>query len=866
MFPTLLSILPTNIPLAFKFLHPYIKSLVSPPRHTIVYSAINNIGLFAALNAHVLRMSKARFHYRALLSFWAGITTEAVAGMLDKTRSGRSSVQMQSQQDVLLRILPFLNEALAVEKAPDLRVGCYMLMTILASKSNLEDNVLIKMMEAVAAGWTHDTAKAALVCLSIMAQEREAMKLPKAVFKAILTIDNLEDELLVLGQQCRVDRLTLGLVLGCINQLGRTQQTRGLCFVKKMLDRSILDDSQASTAVEAFLKVAQNFDITSEYGTELQSQLADLLVGLTDSTAIGGVTQKAIKDSCLDVEKLEARLQIVIRAPDRPAAEPVVDNGVPDSGSNPRGETFEMAIKSIPTRTAYEVSFLSPSQSYVLGSLSHAFVMSATSASNAETFTELPVLRKGLALSEPLYFTFLVRIWCGDYPVLARTAALQAVTRYFSSADNSLADVQALIPYILAALADSSTKVRRAASELLVELGQLYRTIGEKNRREMKIWGIENIYGQGEETKSIKWLSIEETAKIIEKVLLPGLEEFVLDSEHVARSVEYALGGTPHSRQSGPKIPTAEIKTSLRVAFLSFLSSHIINTPLYAVKLRLLTFLKRVEKVGTSSRTKALLPLLHLWVSGNDNNRDQSCKTEGIDRAKVDSAIVAIVSPSDREGVHALQSIIKGEIESTSSSIVKAASARIRTVWPMMKADLQLACAETLLELSLDSSSDVASQYRQNIAADTLRNVPLPTAVFVSMVDKLPSAAANAGDKPPAAKRRRTSNGEIAAMNPHDSKELAAAIRKITFVLELIDSSKPEKHPQLLQGLFHVLGELQLMKSQMISELAYLHSLVLGSLLAVVDSFKVGDLFVLAIISEMRHYLTSRTARSRPQN
>jgi hypothetical protein len=33
------------------------------------------------------------------------------------------------------------------------------------------------------------------------------------------------------------------------------------------------------------------------------------------------------------------------------------------------------------------------------------------------------------------------------------------------------------------------------------------------------------------------------------------------------------------------------------------------------------------------------------------------------------------------------------------------------------------------------------------------------------------------------------------------------------------------------------------MKSQMISELAYLHSLVLGSLLAVVDSFKVGDLF-----------------------
>ncbi|KAI9877013.1 MAG: snoRNA-binding rRNA-processing protein utp10 [Pleopsidium flavum] len=840
MFPTLLSILPTNIPLAFKFLHPYIKSLVSPPRHTIVYSATNNIGFFTALNAHVLRMSKARFHYRALSSFWAGITTEAVAGMLDNTRSGRNSVQRQNQQDVLLRILPFLNEALTIEKAPDLKIGCYMLMTVIASKSSLEDDILVTMMEAVTAGWTQDTAKAALICLSIMAQEREALKLPKAVFKAIMTIDNLEDELLILGQQCRMDRLTLGLVLGCISQLGKKQKPRLLSFVKKMLDQSILDDSQAFIAVEAALKVAQSFDLTSKNGTELQSQLADLLARLTDSTAIGGITQRAIKRSGLDVGKLEATLQIVIRAPDPPAAESVVDDEVPDAVSKFGAECIEMAIESIPTRTAYEVSFLSHSKSYVFGSLSHAFIMSATSASNVETFTELPVLRKGLALSEPFYFTFFVRIWCGEYPVQARTAALEAVSRYFSSGESPLADVQALVPYILAALADSSTKVRRAASEVLVELGQMYKKIAGKNHTEIKIWGIEDIYGQGEETKSIKWISIEETGKILEKVLLPGLEEFVLDSDHIARSVEYALGDTPHSRQIGSKSPTADIKTSLRVAFLSFLSSHITNTPLYAVKLRLLTFLKRVDKVGTSSRTKVLLPLLHLWVSGNDNNRNQCCKTEGIDPAEMDSAIVAMVSAYDRDGIHTLQSIITGEVETTSPSIIKAASERIRTIWPMMKADLQLTCAESLLDLSLTSSSNAASQYRQNMATDTLRSVRLTTNVLVLIVDKLPSAAVNAGDKAPAVKRRRTSNGEVAAMNPYDAKELAAAIQKITFVLELIDSSKPETHPQLLQGLFHVLGELQLLKSQTASDLAYLHSLVLGSLLAVVDSFKNG--------------------------
>lgn len=782
-------------------------------------------------------MGKARFQYRALISFWAGITTEAVAGMLDNTRSGRASVQRQNQQDVLLRILPFLNEALAIERVPDLRVGCYMLMAVIASKGSLEDNVLATLMEAVAAGWKQETAKAALVCLSMMAQEREHTKLPKNVFRAIMTIDNLEEELSILGQQCRVDRLALGLVLGCIHQLGRTSDSRGLTFIKKVLGRPILDESQAATAVGAFLRIAQNFDMTSQNGTALQNQLADLLACLTDTTALGIITQKVIDNSGLDIENLETRLQIVLEAPNGAPDEPVIEDDVPHTESTAEEDTFEIAIKSIPTRTAYEVSFLSYSKSYVFGSLSRAFLMSVTSASNMETFTELPVLRKGLALSEPLYFTFFVRIWCGNYPVLARTAALQAVSGYFAGVDGSPVDVQALIPYILVALADSSTKVRRAASELLVQLAQLYKMMGEKSSGETKVWGVEDIYGQEKQTKGIKWLSIDDTSKIVEKMLLPGLEEFVLDSGHIRRSIEYALGGRSHSKQLGSKI-AVEIKNSLRVSFLSFLSSHIISTPLYTVKLRLLTLLKGVEKVGTSSKTKALLPLLQLWISESDTNADQYCKTEGIDRTEMDSAVVAIVSSSDRDGVHVLRSLIKGDIGPSSSNIINAASDRIRTMWPAMKADLQLACAETLLELCLDASSDDASQRRQSIAADMLRNIPLTTMILLTMIDRLPSATANSGDKHPASKRRRTNNSEVAVINANNDIELAT-VRKITFVLELIDSSKPEKHPQLLQGLFHVLGELQLLRGQMNSDLAYLQSLCLGSLLAIMDSFKV---------------------------
>lgn len=777
--------------------------------------------------------------------------------MLDNTRSGRGSKERQNQQDVLLRILPFLNEALAIEKVPDLRIGCYMLMTILVSKSGLEDTVLVKMMEAVTAGWTHDTRTPALVCLSIMAQERRSTKLPRTVFKAIMSIDYVEDELLTLSLQCRVDRLTLGLMLGCIRRLGKIQDTRGLRFVKRMLHCSILDESQISNAVEAILGSAQDFDITLTNGTELQSQLADLLARLTDSEAISGITEKVVQGSSMDIENLEARLQIVLSAPDRSVVEPAKDDSISNPPSKAKDETFEKAIASIPTRTAYEVSFLSCSKSYVFGSLSHAFIVSAMSPSNLKIFTELPVLRKGLALSEPLYFTFFVRIWCGQYPVLARTAALQVVSEYFSKTDNSTVDVQALLSYILVALADSSAKVRRAASELLLQLGRLYKTLLEKESNEIKVWGVEDIHGQGEEAKSISWLSVKSTATIIDKIFLPGLEEFVLDREHISRSLEHALGKSTHTGHPGSKAASAEVKKSLRVAFLMFLGGHIITTPLYAVKLRLLRVLERVEKVGTSSRTKALLPLLHSWVSTNDIDVGERCKAEGIDRAEMDRAIVAVVLPSDRDGVHMLQSIMKREAGTTSLSLIKAANERISTIWPRIRADMQPACVETLFALSLDSSTDSTSHQIQNLAMDTLRSIQLPTNILVTMVDNLPTAASFARDRPRPTKRRRMSNGQTAAVNLHGTKELTAALQKITFVLELVESSRPEKHPELMPSLFRILAELPLLRSQVESELAYLQNLILGSLLALVGSFKVC-VQTANLCWEMYHRLTDR--------
>src|SRR3954453_18463184 len=83
IFQNLLTILPANIPIEFKFLSPYLKTATNPPQPAIVYSATNTDSLFAALNNCAPRLCRAGHQHDILLSFWTRVTTEAVAGQLD---------------------------------------------------------------------------------------------------------------------------------------------------------------------------------------------------------------------------------------------------------------------------------------------------------------------------------------------------------------------------------------------------------------------------------------------------------------------------------------------------------------------------------------------------------------------------------------------------------------------------------------------------------------------------------------------------------------------------------------------------------------------------------------------------------------
>lgn len=837
MFTTLLSILPKNLPPALRFLHPYVQSLANPPRHSIIYTATHNKLFFAGLNSRVLEVSRLRYHYPAMISFWAATITEAVAAMLDQSRHGRREIQRQSQEDVVLCIMPTLNDGMCLENSPDLQIGCYMVLTVLATKAALRDEVLAAMMDAVASELSQAN-HTGLICLAALAQQKESAVLSKRVLKALLKIENLDHTLLMLKSQYNVGKLALGAVLGILRGGGNAQDTNRIDLVRSMFEADLMDEPSMAVAIESIISITRSENPDQNQDSSLQSSLIDLLHSFTEKEKI----RKSIQGITGNPEKaIDLRPQRTLHRDQRQLAgheEVEFDNAYTPYMT----KSFEDAVRRIPTRTAHETSFLSHSDSYVFDSLASVFVLASSpsfssSSSSLKQFSDLPVLRKSLMMTEPLYLSFFIRVWCSPYPDTARVAAIDTVSKCLRSL-KLVKDVQILLPYIIYGLADSSLMVRKASANLLTTLLSVYCKHEKETRYpDLPIIGREQIYGQGEQSSEAVWLSTEEATRFVSQVLAASLEECILDSNHISQHLSDILNGSKSSK--GAQIVHKDIKTSLRQAFFAFLCSHVVNTPILSMKFRLLRILNQVEKVGVLPRAKVLLPLLSENVGKSKVQCEELCKRYQISPEQFHDQLVGIVSPIDRDGIRILHSIIEAGKVPDVPLLLFAAYKRIRVIWSSLKPDLQLTLAKLLLELAVEDTqrSEVETQRAESIL--TLRTVSLSTMILQHFIETLSVLPNNIRESSSSSKRRRTSRGHAAISSDDDLQSFGFVLKRFAFVLELVEACNPGEHPQLLKGLFQAMGELQQLKDHSGTDLGYLEVLTMGNILSVVERLEV---------------------------
>ncbi|XHG01646.1 snoRNA-binding rRNA-processing protein utp10, variant 3 [Aspergillus wentii] len=824
----LTNIIPLLSFLHFFLLNPYKRGSMNPPRHPLVHSATTNKPFFAALNNYVLQVSRQKAHHHALLSFWAGIVTESVAGMLDSTRSGRRSVEKEKHEDILLRVLPVLNDGFAMKKVSELVIGCYMVAVVLAQKASLQDNVLDGLMEAVVGSWTEETASSGLICLSVLAQQKPETTIPKKVFKAILRLEDLVQQLSEISTQYPTSHLLLGLVAGCLDDLHRQKDNAHLDLLSLVFENQLLAEPDMSKGMAMVIHAASNANKNGAMPLDVQTHIADLVQEFSRSDSLQPIFQKTLAESSVDVSALEHNLQTVIES--LPAPPAIEDVEMEDAEKEDELDNFTPALESLAGKGLFEKSFLSKQSIGVFDNLVQTFALATGSQDKVDSFINLPILGKDNATKSPQFLSFFTRVLSGPYPPATRVAALSTIYSVLSSNSDVDIDFQAILPFLIVALSDPSERIRRETAGVLAVIGKLYKKSKKDDSPSEKLWASEALYGQEKQSKNINWLSGRDAQKIFERALLPGLEEYILDPGHIGRVLENTLRGTSATEGS------TELKKSVRLNLFTFLCSHVVHMPLFAPKVGLLKILNRIDKSGGTTRTKELQPLLALWRQVGEKEAKETCESERLSVSDVEQQIVSIVTPKEKEAITLLLSNVSPASESLRPSFVAAIFGRMREVWAAVPEERQVAASEKLLDISLGLSA--ADMPLASSCRDLLRVVELPGPVLFHFLQKIPVSLTDMEALGPAPKRRRTSQNNMVAMTVKDEAGLSKLMEKMTFILELVDSSTPEAHPELADGLFQTLAALQHFKSQIQSGMSYLLSLTLGSLLAIINRSK----------------------------
>lgn len=749
-----------------------------------------------------------------------------------------------TEEDVLLRTMSILEEGYRAKKCPEFQIGCYMLTTVLVSKLSLSGQLLLSLMQGIVAGWTKESLSAGLACLAFLAQARQGEKevrISDEITKGLLKIDDIAARILAMGEKYRVDKLIVGLCLGILDRLGKRYSVKELTTAIKFIEEARMGPKQRHLVMKKLVDTAQKIGggkvVQQETSNleEIKERLAESLVrwsALGETRKLGKLIKKVLEDDQVDVELLELGLQTIIRPTQIVATEEPESQKAIEAAPAQPAESFDAILATLPESVEGD-SFLSFHPPAVLERLSHAFLISISDRTDFTPVFSQPLFAER-QVDNALAISLLVRIWISSrYPALARATAIKYAAAIIGDTRQKV-DFQALIPHILAALADPAQSVRREAAAAVTILANSCRAfVGDtrKARKKRKVggisgevikyWGVDTIYGKGKETEAVKWLEPGEALKVLEEVVGRRLEECVLDANVVGRALEGAL-----SSSASTSSDEAGLKSSMKTSVIAFLGSHAVNVPGLLVKQRLLLMLNRIEK-ATTSRTTFLLPALVDWITVDDYaTRVAQCTEERVDIAALEEQLVGVVS----EGSPSAAVLVDVIGKDFSSSLRAAAAARIVKIWGTLEEEIKIDSAESLLEIALHGEDS-------GEAVQVLRDVVLSTDVFDKFFEKLGTqlrATLPGGAMVAKNKRQRTSAG--VAAQAENEEDQAVALRRVTVVSELLEGQGAEKHPSLLRSLFGVLADVGNVEY---AGIAYLHGVLLSCMASIVKGCKV---------------------------
>ncbi|OAL30897.1 hypothetical protein AYO20_08590 [Fonsecaea nubica] len=820
LFENILRIVPSDrFVSGWKFLVPYHKEAASVPRRVVIYSATHNDAFFSFFNDYVLHACQEGVAHSSLLRFWGSVVVEAVTGRLSQVRNGRKEVQKQRTEDVLLKILPLLSEGFEIKDCPEFTVTCFTIVLVLAGGADLGDQVIDSLMMSIAPFIAEETSdsRSALACLAILVTKKTDMRVPRNVLDIFINSDDIGRRLSDLLKVVPLASLFEALISSATFGLKPKNIDKRMRIIECIFD--VAEDHCASATKSRLLAPLLRKLFSTDFTLSAEStRLMHLLQTLAGSSKFSLSFSHAMSLAGCTQTEVEGLLQQTIESSQQPLLEntPMELDNLEDE-SLQDSEEAEAMLVSLPPETT-ESSFLSSgnNRSPLFDQLTRTFALCHKNSQLLERFEQLPLWNK----PSNLHITFLLRVALGAFSTPQRNAALRLLSGVIKA--ESLGHLQALIPYITVLLSDNSQLVRRAAVGCIAAVHEA--ASKEGNGEQNTAQTVYDDLGM----RNVKPLLSAQAVKILDQVYLPYLEEFVLDPTYIRRILQTTFTG--NDRTPSSKAADIELKKSTKQALHDLLTGCALECSLLRVKIGILELLVDVHKVGSSSTSKILSPILETWASLKQGEAENAASSESLSLDQIDAVVVRLVNARDKDAVEHILSMLIGDRLQPRAALVNAFFDRIAGIWKDMHHESQISAALRLFDMSFSNNSAQAAGSRH-----VLHAINLSTEILAAILDRSFSGLAEMQTDIPPRKRRRVSHGRESI--PKDlAFELDISEARLTLALELVEDSKPQGHPQLLGGLFEVLIILRRLKDKGTSESPYLLNLCLSSILAIIDS------------------------------
>ncbi|KAK9247957.1 hypothetical protein V1506DRAFT_580237 [Lipomyces tetrasporus] len=792
IFSRVLDTISLPLPPLFTFLSNSKTTATNPPRNLLTRALSRDAELFSLVSEHIVTQINTQRAYHALLSFWTSATISVILSMKEAKIF---------EEIIAERTLPHLSTVISARKSPEAQTAAYMIIVVLVSQCRLGNEVLDALAKSIALNWTKKSSKTGMAALTQTIQfsnlsENNYVPLDYGVWKAVEMIETLPQDLAEIKKKVKIDKFIVAYALAILEY-----NSSNIKLVFNLLAEESLRVPQKSIVAQAILKIAQ----ISDADGEAQSALGEALNRALDDSTLRNTFLNAMCQLNMDIDEMELQLKTTLR-PVKPASQ---DDSVMEIDSVPPKVTFEQRINT--ARRPRHTSFLAPTATKEFEALAEIYLQGL-----AEKKEVLSLLIKngnffpsesGLALS------FLLRIWTGSYPVLARVAALQFFSTLVQSMSETV-DLQATIIYLLIALTDTAEKVRKAAADCLSALSVRY----DRSAKSPQIWGMETLYGTGAETDQLKWLGYKDLRALLKDHIGARLEEAVLDRDYVKTFVA-TLVDSSVSVTSERKRKEVGFKTSL----LAFFCSHINGAPLFRVKYPILEMVTAAKKTPVSVYSLCT-SLLGTWIKQR-NAFLESLAIERVPCAGFERTMMMAVSGNDRDGAKFLEDSIRTDIPGLSD----AAGVRIVELFDTWKHDTQSSVVCTLVDLALDDNAKFP-------ALETLNRITISTDMFSSILNDSRLSQHQSDEPQQQSKRRRRSSASQYQQSGATWQSAHSNLRRLSLALDLLERNEPEKHVALLKQLFVILGELLLLKTDSSLPVQYTQQVLVDCMLPMVKT------------------------------